>query len=406
MTEEERLRQQQVTPVTKPQQQGQYTNMQGISDASRNNLNYYAQGYQPSQNVAAAQSYLQGVIDKKPGEYQSQYGGQIQNLYNQIMNRPKFRYDVNQDPLFQQYKNQYMANGQRAMQDTVGNAAALTGGYGNSWGTTAGYQAYQEYLRQLGAIVPELEGRAYDRYNDEGDQLRDNMNLTLNLDNIGYGRYRDMMGDWQADRDYADTAYQRERGNDQDQWNSMLNFYLQQAAKENADYWNDRDLAWQREQMENENRWKQLDYDFELRKYEDALAKAAGGGGYGGGSGNAGEAAAEDAGRKNQGVVPYSQEYLNKVYQALGGAVPKAAINRMEPTQNAALLNAAGVTGQTPIQRYGAGDLSTGDGLKLDANVNMGTDINRMISGARKEIPGGFYADDPKKWQALYNLLK
>ena len=109
--------------MAKPNQQGLYTNLEGISDASRQNLNYYSQGYTPSQQVQQAQSYLQGVMDKQPGEYQNSYAGQIKDLYDQIMNRPKFSYDVNRDPLFQQYKTQYVSQGQRAMQDVMGEAA-------------------------------------------------------------------------------------------------------------------------------------------------------------------------------------------------------------------------------------------------------------------------------------------
>ena len=412
MTEEERLRQQQ---VLKPAQQGQYTNLQGISDSSRNNLNYYSQGYQPSQSVAAAQNYLQGVINQRPGEYKSPYSGQITDLYNQILNRPKFKYDVNQDPLFQQYRNQYMANGQRAMQDTVGNAAALTGGYGNSWGTTAGYQAYQEYLRQLGAIAPQLEQRAYDRYNDEGDQMRQNMDLTLNLDNIGYGRYRDTLGDWQADRDYADTAYQRERANDQDQWNNMLNYYLQQAGKENADYWNQQDLAWQREQMENENYWNQLNYDFKVRQYEDELARLAESGRGGGGGGGSGAGSAEAAAQTQRatGNVPYSQDYLDRVYEALGGAVAKEAINKTDPIVNAAAMQAVkGTQGQNSFQQAAA---KTAASLGAMRNTNLADQILTQ-NAANKELAGvvntfyqqnnGSGTENEKRLKELRDLLK
>lgn len=185
--------------------------------------------YTPSAMVQEAKAYLDGVISGRPGAFQSKYADQIAALYEQIMNRPKFQYDVNQDPLFQQYRNIYTQGGQQAMQDTLGSAAALTGGYGNSWGTTAGYQAYQNYLRQLNDKIPELEQRAFDRYTQEGQTLRDNLAMNMGLDDTDYGRYRDSMEDWQADRAYGRGAYENDRALDWEQWK-----YLDALARANS----------------------------------------------------------------------------------------------------------------------------------------------------------------------------
>lgn len=185
--------------------------------------------YTPSAMVQAAKAYLDGVISGRPGAFQSKYADQIAALYEQIMNRPKFQYDVNQDPLFQQYRNIYTQGGQQAMQDTLGSAAALTGGYGNSWGNTAGYQAYQNYLRQLNDKIPELEQRAFDRYTQEGQTLRDNLAMNMGLDDTNYGRYRDSMEDWQADRAYGRGAYENDRALDWEQWK-----YLDALARANS----------------------------------------------------------------------------------------------------------------------------------------------------------------------------
>ena len=153
--------------------------------------------------VRSAQRYLQSAMGKKPSPYQSRYETQISGLYDQIMNRPAFSYDASRDPLFQQYRNQYIRDGQRAMQDSIGASAALTGGYGNSWAATAGYQAYGEYLKALNDKLPELQKQARDAYDAEGKALTDRANLTLNLDNREYGWYRDAMNDWQFDAKLA-----------------------------------------------------------------------------------------------------------------------------------------------------------------------------------------------------------
>ncbi len=86
-------------------------------------------------------------------------------------NRPDFRYDANGDALYRRYKDQYAQLGKTAMQDTMGQAAALTGGYGSSYAQNVGQQAYQSYLSKVDDVIPELYQLAYDRYRDKGDRL-------------------------------------------------------------------------------------------------------------------------------------------------------------------------------------------------------------------------------------------
>lgn len=188
-------------------------------------LKDYAGGYKPSDAVTKAKDYLQTIIEKKPGEFNSYYDSQIKTLYDRLQSRPDFKYDVNQDALYQQYKNQYQLLGQQAMQDTVGNAAALTGGYGNSWADTAGSQAYQGYLQKLNDIIPDLYNQAYSRYNQEGDNLRSDIALANSLKESDYGMYRDQVSDWQADRNFAQNAYDNEYNRDYGQWGDMLNYW-------------------------------------------------------------------------------------------------------------------------------------------------------------------------------------
>lgn len=147
--------------------------------------------------VGQAQSYLQGAASGKPA-FQSDYTGQIADLYDQIMNRPKFSYDPNKDPLYQNYRDQYMQNGQLAMRDAMGTAAGLTGGYGNSWGDTAGFQAYQAYLQQLGAVIPQLEQQAYERYKDEGTDALQKLSIAQEMEDADFAKYQSALAEWQS----------------------------------------------------------------------------------------------------------------------------------------------------------------------------------------------------------------
>lgn len=106
------------------------------------------------------------------------YVEQLNALYDKIMNKGQFSYDLNADLLYQQMADQYTQLGQQAMKDTMGQAAALTGGYGNSYAQQVGNQAYQQYLTALNQQIPELYDRAYQVYQDDLDWLLQQYQLT------------------------------------------------------------------------------------------------------------------------------------------------------------------------------------------------------------------------------------
>ena len=152
---------------------------------------------------------------QKPGAWSGgAYGKSMEDAMQRMLNREKFQYDLNGDALYQQYKDRYMQQGKQAMMDTMGQAAALTGGYGNSYAQTVGQQTYQGYLQGLNDKVPELYQLALDRYNQEGTDLLDQYGLLSDQYEKEYGRYRDDVGDWQNQRDYLANLYSNERNFD------------------------------------------------------------------------------------------------------------------------------------------------------------------------------------------------
>lgn len=127
--------------------------------------------------------------------YQSKWQPQINDAVNQYLKRDQFKYDVNEDALYQQMKDMYVMQGQKAMMDTMGQSAAMTGGYGNSWAQGAGQQAYQGYIQQLNDNIPDLYQMALNQYMNEGDQMAQNIGMMMDQDAFDYGRYRDQMAD-------------------------------------------------------------------------------------------------------------------------------------------------------------------------------------------------------------------
>lgn len=100
-----------------------------------------------------------------------------EDIMNEILNRKPFSYNAAADALYQQYKDQYLTAGNIAMKDTMGKAAALTGGYGNTYAQTVGQQVYDDYAARAADKIPELEQLAYERWAREGDELRNNYEL-------------------------------------------------------------------------------------------------------------------------------------------------------------------------------------------------------------------------------------
>lgn len=172
-----------------------------------------------------------------PAAYTSKYQPNIDGLLDKLQNREAFRYNLSEDPLYRQLAAQYMANGKRAMQDTVGAVAGMTGGYGSSYASTAGNQAYQQHLNQLNDKAIDLYTMARNNYDADGDAMRSNLNALQTAESMDRSNYENDRADYYnrlaALRDGQATEYQRYT----DQ--ISLQDAEQQRAWEQYKYWND-----------------------------------------------------------------------------------------------------------------------------------------------------------------------
>lgn len=149
--------------------------------------------------AAAAGTGVQETQPKSKGvdfshisaEYEGKYDQQLADLYNQITQRKPFEYNSEDDMLYQQYVDRYTKGGKMAMEDTVGQAAALTGGYGNSYAQRVGQQTYDEYMTGLNDQASTLMQQAYQRYMDQGDQLTKQYSMLGQLAADDYNKWAD-----------------------------------------------------------------------------------------------------------------------------------------------------------------------------------------------------------------------
>ena len=249
--------------------------------------------YEKSDIVKQAEALLQQQLSNKPGEYQSAWQATLDETLQKILNREKFSYDLNGDALYQQYKDQYMLQGQQAMMDTMGQAAAMTGGYGNSYAQTVGQQTYQGHLQQLNDRVPELYQLALNQYNREGEDLYNQYGLYADRENQDYGRYRDALADYNTElgRLTDDARYQAETdyGKFMDAYNmaygqhrDTVSDWQHEQARADEDYWNqynrdygqysdNRDFSYgqHRDQM-SDSQWEQA---FKYQTEQDRIAQ-------------------------------------------------------------------------------------------------------------------------------------
>ncbi len=216
-------------------------NLPGVSDSTKQAIGgLVANGYTPSQNVTDAMNELNGIIAKQPSAFQSQYMGQLSSILNQILGRGSFQYNAASDPMYQMYAQQYQQQGKQAMQDTMGQAAALTGGYGSSYASTAGNQAYQQYLTRLNDKQTDLYNQALSAYNQEGDRLQQQYSLLNDAYNNEYGRWQDEYSRWQNELANAQNRYDTERNFDYGKYQDDLSYWQSIANAENSQYTNDR----------------------------------------------------------------------------------------------------------------------------------------------------------------------
>ena len=185
---------------------------------------YSYKKYEQSEEVKKAREALSQQESARPGAYSSQWQSRLESTLDQILNRKEFRYDMNADALYNQYRDQYLRQGRLAMEDTLGQAAALTGGYGSSYAQQVGQQTYQGYLAGLNDKLPELYRLALSKYQLEGDQLRGKYDLLSDREAGDYGRYQDAVKAWQTERDYLADRYDTQREADYARYNDDKTF--------------------------------------------------------------------------------------------------------------------------------------------------------------------------------------
>ena len=223
------------------------------------------------------------------------YSDQVRDMMEQIKNRDKFSYDVDTDPLFQQALASAMNSGKQAMQDTIGQASALTGGYGSTYATSAGNQAYNAFIEDAYNNLPQYYQMAMNAYQMEGDEMYRMLGMYTDADdreynrnvtaydatyqhrnqmyNEAYTQYRDTKSDAHAMANLELNEHGQRVSDAYNYYNATSNNANTLYDREYTNWADEVNQATQYAQMQNNDYWNQTNFDEGVREYEKSFAE-------------------------------------------------------------------------------------------------------------------------------------
>lgn len=194
------------------------------------------------------------------------YSDRVASMLDQIMSRDKFSYDMSTDTLFQQSLSSAMADGRLAMENTMGQAAALTGGYGSSYAQAVGNQAYNNFIQDAYDNLPQYYQMALEAYQSEGDEMYRQFSALSEADMQEYERTYNA---YTTNFNQAQTMYNQEYQTWADQVNNAFKMAGLQLDENNQQYNQYADYI----KTLNSDWWNTTDFNESVRQYEQNFAE-------------------------------------------------------------------------------------------------------------------------------------
>lgn len=249
------------------------------------NPSVYANDLNASGNVTPEDARIawRQELGLEPAAEQAGQTETPQTLADQYLNAYKnnqYSYDLYADPVYKQAMESAARQGQLAAKNVQAQAAGLTGGYGNSYGTMAAQQQYNQYLQNANEIVPELEANAYNRYQNEQAKNLTLAQMYLDLENQQYNR---QMNEAQLAAQYGDynglnglginTEKYESREAADNAWTELTRS-RQMAEWDQADEDRATNIALQAAQYGDYSKLEKLGFDMSTQQKRDALDEA------------------------------------------------------------------------------------------------------------------------------------
>ncbi len=185
-----------------------------------------------------------GAVSGGAASYTDPYAERLESALSRLESREPFSYDPESDPVFQSYRDTYRREGDRVAKNTLGEAAALTGGQASTAAVAAASQARDYYNSKAGDVVPELYRLAWQMYQSEQNSLLGEIETLAGLSGAAYDRQTDRLAQdyaiYKDERDFAYNQYQdvlsREQTAAQDWYDRTYDYdKLSQSAAQSAE---------------------------------------------------------------------------------------------------------------------------------------------------------------------------
>lgn len=187
-------------------------------------------GYKDSETaVSRAEKSIAEWQEKRPSVPENTYNSEIRELVSALTGMD-FSYDPENDIAYRLIRDENRKAARLAMEDTLGKATALTGGYANTYAQSAAQQAYTGELSKTAELIPELYEAAYGRFSDDRDSLSDSIKLLSDLDSEEFDKYTALMKQYLSE---GEMLFDNYRWESEEEFDRFLDYaeFLQKAAK-------------------------------------------------------------------------------------------------------------------------------------------------------------------------------
>ncbi len=204
--------------------------------------------YAESQELINLKGQLSEVESKQPAAYENKYQQQIDALLGKMTEQDKFSYDFSTDSNWLTMQEQAKRNALLAMENAMGEAAGLTGGYASSAAQMVGQQAYQQEMSEVTDIIPQLADNALNRWQANNSQMASNLAALQSQQEADYSRY---YNDWQLWNQNRSYMYQKVQDMSDDEFSKYL-YDLQRWQADRSYYAEQKQMAVQNQQWQQE----------------------------------------------------------------------------------------------------------------------------------------------------------
>lgn len=171
---------------------------------------------------------------------------------------------------YQQYRDQTADAAAAAADNTRANAAALSGGYGNSWADSLAAQGQGAATANVDAALTALRSRALSEYKNRQSGLVEALSGMGNTEALDRSAYGSDLSNWYNRQNFLSNQSAQARNENDNYWNNLWNGIRTVGNVAKSAY--DGYMGYTQQQWENEFAREQWEYNKNRTDQSDALS--------------------------------------------------------------------------------------------------------------------------------------